>query len=181
MTSEGNSASHDLALQESPEGVQLRERLALRERARKAFSEVDNMQSLRRAMQQRSRPQRSIHLPGDWIMAWRKDNHESQWFGPLRVVLQEDKNVIWAVQGNKLFRLAPEHARSLSAVEEVQNLNQSKHVDMPTKLEQIRSGNTRYVPLNSPEIPVPNALRRSSEDLEPSQEQPDTEPEVSEK
>ena len=57
---------HDLALQESPEGVQFRERLALRERARKAFSEVDNMQSLRRAMQQRSRPQRSVYLPGDW-------------------------------------------------------------------------------------------------------------------
>ena len=178
VISEGNSASHDLALQESPEGVQFRERLAIRERARKAFSEVDNMQSLRRAMQQRSRPQRSIHLPGDWIMAWRKDN---QWFGPLKVVLQEDKNVIWAVQGNKLFRIAPEHVRSLSAVEEVQNLHQSKQVDMPTTLEQIRPGNTRYVSLNSPEIPVPNAARRSSEDLESNREQPDTEPEVSEK
>ena len=178
VINEGNSASHDLALQESPEGVQFRERLALRERARKAFSEVDNAQSLRRAMQQRSRPQRSAYLPGDWIMARRKEN---QWFGPLKVVLQEDKNVIWAVQGNKLFRLASEHARSLSAVEEIQNMNQIRHVDTPQTLDQIRSGNTRYIPIQPSEIPAPHGPRRNNDESEESLEQPDTEPDASEK
>ena len=125
IMSDGSKASHAIAMQDSPEGIQFRERLAFRERARKAFCEVDNQQSLRRALNQRSRPQRTVYNTGDWVMAWRKD---SQWLGPLKVVLQEDKNVIWAVLGNKLFRLAPEHARPLSAVEEV---HQSQ---MPTQL-----------------------------------------------
>ena len=110
-----------------------------------------------------------------------KDRSTSQETGPLRVVLQEDKNVIWAVQGNKLFSLAPEHARSLSAVEEIQNMNQAKQVDMPKTLEQIRSGNTRYVSLHPSEIPVLSAPRRSNDDPEPSQDQPHTEPDASEK
>ena len=132
VSSDPSCASHELALQNTAEGVLFRERLALREQARKAFCEVDNSQPLRRAVSQRSRPQKAVYHPGDWIMAWRK---ESQRFGPLKVTLQEDKNVIWAALGNKLFRIAPEHARPLSAVEEVKHSQtQSELPDMSSTL-----------------------------------------------
>ena len=174
ITSDSSNASLDLAMQESPEGIQFREKLAVRERARKALSEVDNSQALRRALHQRSRPQRSVFHPGDWIMAWRKD---SQWFGPLKVIGQEDKNVIWAVLGNKLFRIAPEHVRPLSAVEEVQQSKNSNPVDVKTMLEQLRSGNTRYIDLPF-ETEIPSNRSNVSVNEERSSEQPDLEPEV---
>ena len=176
ITSDGSEASHEMAMQDSPEGIQFRERLALRERARKAFCAVDNQQSLRRALNQRTRPQRTVFHPGDWIMAWRKD---SQWFGPLKVIIQEDENVIWAALGNKLFRLAPEHARPLSAVEEVQNRDQPAAPDIKSMLEQIRSGNTRFVDL--PTIPIPTEENGNNpERSETSHEQPDGEPGIPE-
>ena len=177
IASDSSNASLDLALQESPEGIQFREKLAIRERARKAFSEVDNSQALRRALHQRSRPQRSVFHPGDWIMAWRKD---SQWFGPLKVIVQEDKNVIWAVLGNKLFRIAPEHVRPLSAVEEVQQSKTSDSVDVKTMLEQLRSGNARYIDLPF-ETESPMNRPNESVNEESSSEQPDLEPEIIEK
>lgn len=59
-------------------------------------------------------------------MAWRK---ESQWFGPLKVIVQEDKNVIWAVLGNKLYRIAPEHLRPLSVVDELKKFSVRRRVN----------------------------------------------------
>lgn len=147
IMSDSSEAPHELAMQDSPEGIQFREQLAYRERARKAFCEVDNQQALRRALSQRSKPQRTVFHAGDWIMAWRKD---SQWFGPLKVIVQEDKNVLWAVLGNKLFRLAPEHARHLSAVEEVHKNQQPETPDLKKMLDQIRAGNTRFVDMETP-------------------------------
>ena len=142
VTSEDSQASQELALQDSSEGQQFRERLATRERARRAFCESDKLQALRRAVHQKTRPQRTVYHPGDWIMAWRKENH---WFGPLKVILQEDKNVIWAVLGNNLFRIAPEHARPLSAVEEVKLTKSIDDIDIQQELTKLRSGNTRFV------------------------------------
>lgn len=65
-------------------------------------------------------------------MAWRK---ESQWFGPLRIIIQEDKNIICVVLGNKLYRLALEHARLLSAIEEIQLKKQANTPSMKDLLE----------------------------------------------
>ena len=109
-------------------------------------------QSLRRAMSHRSRPQRAVYQPGDWIMAWRKEN---QWFGPLTVIFQEDKNVLWAVLGNKLFRLAPEHARPLSAVEEVRHAKVLTSRNISHKLENLRPGPTRFVDVLNDIVPSP--------------------------
>lgn len=170
IMSDSSEASHAIAMQDSTEGIQFRERLAFRERARKVFCEVDNQQSLRRALNQRSRPQRTVYRTGDWIMASRKD---SQWFGSLKVVLQEDKNVIWAVLGNKLFRLAPERARPLSAVEEIHHKPNFDTPDLKAMVEQIRSGNTRFVDVPTTAIPPAESMR---ENPERTSEQPDGEP-----
>ena len=180
ISSEPSQASHLKALQETSEGIRFREHLAARERARKAFSEVDNSQALRRALVQRSRPQRTVYHPGDWIMAWRKD---SQWFGPLKVVLQEDKNVIWAVLGNRLFRIAPEHARPLSAMEELRHQSIIRDTNLDKTLESIRAGNTRFeeIPRGTPEGLPGNPEAPSSRTSElPTNEQPDQEPDLPE-
>lgn len=110
VSSEGSEASNESALRDPSEGVQFR--LAIREAARKAFCEVDHTQSLRRAVRQRSRPQRTIFHPRDWIVARRKE---------------KCKNFVWAVLGNKLFRAAPVHARPLSAVEEIRRAHKIQH------------------------------------------------------
>ena len=113
-------------------------------------------------------------------MARRKENH---WFGPLKVILQEDKNVIWAVLGNKLFRIAPEHARPLSAVEEVKHVKSTDTVDIQQELSKLRSGNTRFKdiqqdPLTSP--PSQGAENRENQGSERSGDnQPDNEPGIS--
>ena len=100
------------------------------------------------------------------------------WIGPLKAIVQEDQNIIWAALGNKLFRIAPEHARPLSAVEEVQHQPKSTSPEMDTMLEQLKSGNTRFVDL--PIAPgYPETFQPSDRsEVERSSEQPDDEPET---
>ena len=116
VVSDETGAAHELARTDSPEGIRFRAELSRREQARQAFVKVDNDQACRRALLQRTRPNRGKYQPGDWIMLWR-DN--KKWIGPMRVIQQEGDTCIWAVFGNRLYRGAPEHVRSLSAVEEV--------------------------------------------------------------
>jgi hypothetical protein len=52
-------------------------------------------------------------------MRWsKKGEADGVWSGPLQVIIQEDQRVVWVTQGNKLYRIAPEHLRPLSAVQE---------------------------------------------------------------
>ena len=119
VISDSSMASHTAALEESPDGIRFREELALRERARKAFASVDNHQVLRRAMVHRSRPSRGNYSKGEWVMIWKKRGEaDGQWHGPLQVVIQESPHVLWVTGSGKLYRVAPEHVRSLSAMEE---------------------------------------------------------------
>ena len=119
VISDSSMASHTAALEESPDGIRFREELALRERARKAFASVDNHQVLRRAMVHRSRPSRGNYSKGEWVMVWKKRGEaDGQWHGPLQVVIQESPHVIWVTGSGKLYRVAPEHVRPLSAMEE---------------------------------------------------------------
>lgn len=114
--------SHAIALQQLPDGLRFREELAVRERARKAFAQVDNDQVLRRAIVSRSRPYRGNFEKGDWVMIWKKRGEaEGSWIGPMQVLAQEGKNVVWTAVGQKLYRVAPEHVRHLSAMEEWKN------------------------------------------------------------
>ena len=71
ITSDPSLASHALANSECAEGIRFRAELAVRESARKAFVQVDNDQACRRAILQRTRPNRGKYTTGDWIMMWR--------------------------------------------------------------------------------------------------------------
>ena len=75
--SDSKKASHGLAESTCPEGVRFRQELAARERARKAFVEVDNDQVMRRAILQRDRPPRQSYEKGQWVMMWRKKGRKS--------------------------------------------------------------------------------------------------------
>ena len=60
---------------------------------------------------------------------------------PLKVVIQEDKNIIWAVLGNKLFRIAPEHARRQQEKKFViPNLMENE--SQQESMEKLRAGNS---------------------------------------
>ena len=39
----------------------------------------------------------------------------------MQVIIQENQNIVWVTRQNKLYRVAPEHVRSLSAMEEFRN------------------------------------------------------------
>ena len=53
-------------------------------------------------------------------MIWKKRGEaDGLWHGPLQVVIQENSQVMWVTGSGKLYRIAPEHVRPLSAVEEV--------------------------------------------------------------
>lgn len=119
VVSDTSHSAHMLAVSDQAEGVRFRSELALRELARKAFCQIDNDQVCRRALNHRSRPNRGNYEKGEWIMVWRKRGEATgNWQGPMQVIIQEGKHVIWATMGNKLFRAAPENVRPLSAVEE---------------------------------------------------------------
>jgi len=119
VISDESRSAHEMALQEMPEGQRFREELAVRERARRAFTMVDNDQALRRALVSRSRPHRGQYVRGEWVMRWsKKGEADGVWSGPLQVIIQEGQRVVWVTQGNKLYRVAPEHLRPLSALEE---------------------------------------------------------------
>ena len=52
-------------------------------------------------------------------MMWKKRGEsEGSWIGPMQVIIQEGQNVVWVTRHHKLYRIAPEHLRSLSAMEE---------------------------------------------------------------
>ena len=119
IVSDPNRATHALALSQLPDGIRFRAELATRERARRAFAVVDNDQVLRRAMVSRSRPNRGTYGKGDWVMIWKKRGEaDGTWIGPTQVLAQEADKVVWVSHGTKLYRIAPEHVRYLSASEE---------------------------------------------------------------
>ena len=104
----------------------------------KAFAAVDNDQTLRRALVHRSRPTRGFYEKGEWVMMWKKKGEaEGNWVGPLQVIIQEGQNVVWITQNHKLYRIAPEHLRSLSAMEEYRH-QVSKGSETNQELASIR-------------------------------------------
>ena len=124
-------------------------------------------------------------------MRWcKKREANGYWSGPLQVIIQEDQRAVWITQGNKLYRIAPEHPRSLSAVEEWQPGDQS-HQELPNvELGQStipRHGGTQFhnhidnlINPNT-EAPVQNqfatkSLNHQTSPSHSSQDQPDQEP-----
>lgn len=131
--SDVESTAHSLAESGTAEGLRFRAELAIRERARKAFSQVDNQQAMRRAILQRTRPSKNTYLPGEWVMLWRENQ---KWIGPLKVVLQEDNKVVWLSMANRLYKAAPEQIRPVSAVEEHELDGKSETSEKESKLKE---------------------------------------------
>ena len=118
--------SHLLAEAETAHGIRFRQQLAYREAARKAFHAADNDSALRRSMLRRSHPHRGSYSPGEWVMIWRegKGDYPGSWNGPMRVVVHESQQTIWTTAQSKLYRVAPEHVRPVTALE-AQNIQVS--------------------------------------------------------
>lgn len=111
--------AHLLADSETAQGLKFREQLACREHARKAFIEADNDAALRRAILRRACPHRQNYLPGEWVMIWKqgKGALPGMWHGPMKIVVHENAQTVWTTMSSKLFRVAPEHVRPVTAAE----------------------------------------------------------------
>ena len=167
IVSSSDHAAHMLAESNLPEGIRFREELATRERARKAFAETDNSQTLRRALLQRSRPTRGHYVHGDHVMMWKKKGEaDGNWIGPLRVVLQDGNHVVWVTMGQKLYRIAPEHLRPLSAVEDWK-LSTNEELSSKINTNNLHSiipphGGTQFH--NLIQSPIPDTANTSNND-----------------
>ena len=170
VVSDETGSAHELARTDSPEGIRFRAELSRREQARQAFVKVDNDQACRRALLQRTRPNRGRYQPGDWIMLWRENK---KWIGPMRVIQQEGDSCVWAVFGNRLYRGAPEQVRPLSAVEEV-SLDKSGAVskEEQPKIGPVMLENSAEMPAQTPRAAPtsgsPQVSIRDSTEPEPS-------------
>jgi len=65
-------------------------------------------------------------------MFWKKKGEaDGNWIGPAQVLAQEADRVVWVSHGTKLFRIAPEHVRYLSASEEWKQRSESSATSVP--------------------------------------------------
>ncbi len=196
LTSDEDLPAHCLADAETAQGVQFRKQLEIRERARKAFWEADNDSALRRAILRRSRPERSSYQTGEWVMAWKAQPIPGQWTGPMRVVTHENASTVWVTMAGRLYRVAPENLRNVSALEAHQN-NLSKAITMEDTIRSLQAskqkGTTQFRDLSIPgdsnvpqqadsEIPVQNPPehpvlpQETEQPSNPASDQPDMEP-----
>ena len=186
LTSCENEPSMASADRDDAQGISFRRNLELREKARVAFHRADNDMALRRAIQRRSRPDRDAYRPGEWVMMWQPAKTNGYWFGPLKVINQEDKNSVWATHAGKIYRRALEHVRPVCSNEvnqipmesEVSPTTEPSHNNPIDRNAQSQSDIPQQSPithnLNNPE----NANNPPSENQSQSQDQPDLEPEA---
>eukprot|EP00435_Cladocopium_sp_Y103_P021947 s3593_g5.t1 len=166
---------------EDAHGIRFRRSLELREKARVAFHEEDNNMALRRACLRRARPNRKSYLPNEWVMMWQPSQQGGYWFGPLKVVNQENEHSIWATQGGKLHRRAPEHVRPVCSQEARQIPPELTPNEIPNELRSTEERNPEIevIPTVNPEHNPPlNNHNPLSDSNSQSQEQPDDEPEA---
>ena len=114
VLSDDSLPSHEQAMQEeaglSP--LNLRQTLAVREAARRAFHVADNSDVLRRALLRRACPSRGMFTKGEWVMTWKGGPlNQHRWSGPHRVIIQDDHHTVWCTSHGKLIRSAPENTR----------------------------------------------------------------------
>ena len=183
------TAAQYLAESNTPEGIQFRQQLQLRECARRAFIAAENSEKLRRAFLRRQRPHRGNFAGGMFVMYWRPGKGESpgQWHGPARVIIQESQSVVWVTHASRVYRVAPEHIRSLSKREASLSLDNMAQdpITMPGKamgkgvfqyedLTEIRSTSPPY----QEHIPDDNSMptSRPIPETSPNPVQPDSEP-----
>ena len=102
-----------------PESEAFRASLERRSSARRAFIEVDNSSSLRRALLRRTRPMRGPFEIGVLVLYWRRRGanlrrDRGRWYGPASVVAVEGSKNVWLNHAGKLVRTSPEQLRAAS-------------------------------------------------------------------
>ena len=119
LMADSQAAAHSLLDSETPDGIQFREDMARRERARRAFIQADNSQALRRALLRRPRIDNTEFEKGDWVLYWRQSKgnlkgDRGRWYGPGQVVVNESQKVIWISHAGYLIRASPQQVRPAS-------------------------------------------------------------------
>eukprot|EP00435_Cladocopium_sp_Y103_P057366 s1032_g19.t1 len=117
-------------------------------------------------------------------MFWRPGRGElpGQWHGPARVIIQESNHVIWISHSSRVYRVAPEHVRSLSEREADQCQSQVESGVMEVPPRDKGRGVFQYEDLTEVVNPAPNAptvVPRNDDGSGPVvdvSEQPDAEP-----
>ena len=191
--------AHLLADAETAQGLRFREQLSCREHARKAFIGADNDASLRRAILRRSCPHRQTYTPGEWVMVWKqgKGALPGMWQGPMKIVVHENAHTIWTTMSCKLFRVAPEHVRPVTATE-ARDIKVYPNEPTVSQIAQqipslIHQGVTQVIQNSTSEVvpqedivPTESPQQDDSEVVGPqtsngtgSEGQPDVEPEIS--
>ena len=193
--------AHLLAESDTAQGVMFKRQLALRESARKAFHGADNDAALRRSILRRSRPGGNKYVPGEWVMIWKQNNGAlpSRWIGPMRVVVHENHQTIWTTMLSKLYRVAPEHVRPVTAFEAreiqidssmtpistiAQQLSEVRNRGTTQAIDTIGNPNIEASPNDVTVLPPPDVVApNENPDLENTDQssghsQPDQEPEA---
>ena len=179
--------AHQLAVEDTPEGLQFREKLARREMARKAFIKADNQDSSRRAILRRPQPIRTQWTPGTWIMYFRQTSnikgYVGKWHGPGQNIVQESNKVVWVSHAGHLIRCGPQHLR-MATMRETKRMPFASptYQDLPEKIptpQDTVTGPTAFIDLtNQPGPPVEDEDGTQSSpgpEDEPEAEQPQAE------
>ncbi len=198
VSSDDYLPAHLLAESDSAHGIQFRKQLEYRECARRAFHHADNDAALRKAVLRRSHPLRQDYLPGEWVMIWRagKGALPGQWLGPMKVVVHENAQTVWTTMSSKLFRVAPEHIRPVSAAEahkirilpnepsvskiaqQIQGVNGQGVTQTIGNGDNSHSNGIGTSPQNVEDTPTPEISDPLPDNPESSEGQPDDEPGV---
>ena len=160
-------AAQYTATSNTPEGIAFRQQLLKRECARKAFVEMDNNDKIRRAILRKSCPHRGQFSGGTMVMYWRPGRGENPgaWHGPAQVIVQENQSVVWLSHASRVYRVAPEHIRSMSEREQHQFVHQARDTNGENPPNTLGHGVFQYHDLiDNHEIRIP----RPNEDIDPS-------------
>eukprot|EP00435_Cladocopium_sp_Y103_P075519 s304_g59.t1 len=198
VLSDESIPSHAEAVDDGHLGnAEFRQMLTIREAARRAYHTADNSDILRRALLRRACPSRGIFTRGQWVMIWRHGlNNQQKWYGPHRVIIQDENHTVWCTSNGKLFRSAPENTRAAfpeegspegpelpeditpltKQIARMQQENSNAQLQDNPQLDIPTENNPNNLEINSPSINPPDNTENSDSQDE-SIPQPDTEPE----
>ena len=109
-------------------------------------------------------------------MVWRQGRgaYSNQWTGPMKVVVHEIAQTIWATMAAKLYRAAPEHVRPVSAMEAKGIVILPNEPSISIIAQQIPSNahnpnqhNTSHSPIPDTTLPTPATTNASHQSPNP--------------
>ena len=160
ILSDGDASTHALADSNTPEGQRFLHPLQVRESARRAFIQVDNSASFRRALLRRTRPSRNVWEAGHLALHWRRRGgnmrrEHGRWFGSATVIAVEKSKVVWLAHSGRLIRASPEQLRPASLREwsRAPKDEQGRPLERLTSLKERLRQAPNYLDLDGEERP----------------------------